>query len=417
MPTAIRVVLETLGCKLNQAETESLARELGAAGFCIVASGEASDIYILNACTVTATADAKVRHLLSRAHRQIPPPVLVLTGCCNEGEASFGRVMQGARVFVCRDKSAIVPLLQGLGYSGAGAGRLPRGRTRAMVKAQEGCRNYCTYCIVPFMRGQEKSRPPDDVIGEVDARVWDGYQEVVLTGTEIGAYSHDNLGISELVCRILEETGVTRLRLSSLQPVEVTEALLRLGGSGRLCPHFHLSLQSGCDSVLSRMRRRYDTAGYQDAIKRIRAMMPEAAITTDVIVGFPGETEVEFEESYRFCASVGFARIHVFPFSPRPGTVAADMPDQVAPSIKRERSRRFLTLARESAEVFRTAFLGKALMVLWEGEARGIMSGYTGNYIRVYSGVGAGLVNEVTDVRITKLYRDGVWGETTGGAI
>jgi len=417
MPAATRVALETLGCKLNQAEAESLVRELEAAGFNIVAPEESCDVYILNACTVTATADTKARHLLRRAFRNIPSPVLVITGCYDDNISSIERAVPGAQIIICRDKTVLVPRLRALGYGGAIGGSRPPGRTRAFVKAQEGCRNFCAYCIVPLMRGREISLPLDDIASEVRARVQEGYREIVLTGTEIGAYRHNYLGLPDLVRHILEETGVARLRLSSLQPAEVTEALLKLGDSGRLCPHFHLSLQSGSGSVLRRMRRRYDVAEYHEAIVRIRAMFPEAAVTTDVIVGFPGETDAEFEDSLGLCASLGFARIHVFPFSPRPGTAAAAFPDPVATVVKRERCRRMLALAKESAEAFRTRFLGKTLSVLWETWENGVLSGYSENYIRVYAKAGVGLVNEIMTVGLTKPYRDGVWGEILGGAL
>ncbi len=408
---ATRVAFETLGCKLNQAESESLARDLEAAGFCLVAPDESCDVYVLNACTVTATADAKARQLLRLAHRRRANSVLVAAGCYGESVAGALRAVTGTQVLLCRDKAEVVPKLRQLGYGGRCVRNHTRRRTRAFVKAQDGCSSFCTYCIVPFIRGREKSRPPDDVVNEVSARVGESYQEVVLTGTEIGAYRHQGLDLAGLLGRILKETGVARLRLSSLQPTEITPALLKFWGDHRLCPHFHMSLQSGSDSVLRRMGRHYNAAEYLAAAGRIRDAVPDAAITTDIIVGFPGETEAEFEESYCLCASLGFARIHVFSFSPRPGTAAAAMPAQVATGIKKERSQRMLVLAKESAKAYRSLFLGRTLAVLWETEASGILTGYTGNYIRIFADAGQGLPNTILAVRLIKLYKDGVWGE------
>jgi len=402
--------LETLGCKLNQAEAESLARELGAAGLHLVASDEPCDVFVINSCAVTATAEAKARHLLRLAYHRNPQAILAVLGCYSESVAGLLHSLAGAQGLLCRDKTELVPRLQALGYGGANLQYNPGRRTRAFVKAQEGCRNFCAYCIVPLLRGREKSRPHDEIVSEIDDRVREGYREVVLTGTEIGAYRYRRLGLEGLLRRILEKTEVARLRLSSLQPPEVTSTLLGLWQDERLCPHFHLSLQSGSDGVLRRMGRRYDVAGYLAAVAGIREALPEVAITTDIIVGFPGETAAEFEESYQLCASLGFARIHVFPFSPRPGTTAAAMPDQVAENIKKERSQSMLALAGESARTFRTRFLGRTLTVLWEAEAEGILSGYTGNYIRVYTEAEAGLVNTITAATLVKLYRDGVWG-------
>ena len=380
------------------------------AGFHLVASGESCDICILNACTVTATADAKVRHLLRLTHRFSPHAALVLTGCYGESAAAVRHSMPGATILLCRDKTKLVPMLRELGYGGTNVQSVQARRTRAFVKAQEGCNNFCAYCIVPHVRGREKSRAPGDVVSEVANRVREGYLETVLTGTEIGAYRCRRLGLVGLLRRILKETEVGRLRLSSLQPTEITPELLKLWSDSRLCPHFHLSLQSGSDGVLQRMGRHYDTAGYLAAVERIRAVMPEAAITTDVIVGFPGETDGEFEESYRFCSSLGFARIHVFTFSPRPGTPAAVMPAQISAVVGRERSRRMLGLARDSANAFHTRFFGRTLSVLWESENDGVLAGYTENYIRVYARIGNELINQITAVKLIKPYQDGVWG-------
>jgi len=261
------------------------------------------------------------------------------------------------------------------------------------------------------VRGREKSLPLDQVVAEVKDRVAEGYKEVVLTGTEIGSYNDEGAGLKGLLQRILKETEVARLRLSSLQPQEISPEFIGLWRDRRLCRHFHLSLQSGSDAVLSRMKRRYTVGDYQQAVASIRDTVPGAAITTDIIVGFPGETEAEFDESYQLCRQVGFARIHVFPYSPRRGTEAATMPDQIGDRVKRERSQRMLALAKESAQNFRRKFLGRTMPVLWEKQTNGIWSGLTDNYIRVYTKSDKDLTNQLLPVRLVKLFnRDGVWG-------
>jgi len=264
---------------------------------------------------------------------------------------------------------------------------------------------------VPAVRGREKSLPLDQVVAEVKRRVTDGYKEVVLTGVKIGSYICDGVNLKGLLEHILAETEVTRLRLSSLQPQEISPELVRLWHDQRLCPHFHLSLQSGSDRVLSRMKRRYSTSDYQEAVALIRALVPEAAITTDIIVGFPGETEEEFEESYNFCRQMGFARIHVFPYSPRQGTQAAGMPQQIGDKIRKQRSQRMLALAKESARNFSRRFLGKTLPVLWEKQSDGVWSGHTANYIKVYTKNNNDLTNKLLPVKLVEFRDEGVWGE------
>jgi len=262
-----------------------------------------------------------------------------------------------------------------------------------------------------MVRGREKSLPAEQVVDEVRHRIADGYREVVLTGTEIGSYSYDGVNLRKLLEYILAGTGVERLRLSSLQPQEIFAELIGLWRDQRLCRHFHLSLQSGSDGVLSRMKRRYSASDYQQAVALIRAMVPGAAITTDIIVGFPGETSEEFEQSYEFCQKLEFARIHVFPYSPRHGTQAARMPDRVGDKIKRERSQRMLALAKESAQNFRHQFLGKTMPVLWEQQSDGIWSGLTDNYIKVYTRSDEDLTNKLLPVKLVEVSGDGVWGE------
>jgi threonylcarbamoyladenosine tRNA methylthiotransferase MtaB len=401
----IRVALDTVGCKLNQAETQHLARQFARAGYRLVPPEDGADVYVLNTCTVTHVADGKCRRLLKSARRRNPGALVVAIGCYVErARRELSQIKGVDLVLDNRQKMDLLPRIEQSGRLihpvDETASTRADFRTRAFIKVQDGCNNFCSYCIVPLVRGREKSLPLEQVVDEVRHRVADGYKEVVLTGTEIGAYNDKGIGLKELLRRILEETGVARLRLSSLQPQEITPGLIGLWQDGRLCRHFHLSLQSGSDAVLKRMNRRYSTADYLRAVDLIREAVPGVAVTTDVIVGFPGETEAEFKESYDFARQMNFARIHVFSYSPRPGTKAATMPQQVDDKARRERSRRTLALARACLRSFRRRFLGKTVMVLWEKEIGGVWSGLTDNYIRVYTKSDKDLTNQLLPVEL-----------------
>ena len=414
-----RIKLDTLGCKLNQAETGLLAGQFVGAGYRLTSSLDEADIYILNTCTVTHIADRKSRHLLRLARRSNPKVVIVAAGCYAQRARQQLADIDGVNMVLGNDdKMHMVRLLEAGGYldktdSNRGYFQIEHKnslRNRVFIKAQDGCDNLCAYCIVPMVRGREESLSVEQVVAQVKDRVDCGYKEVVLTGTEIGSYRYNGIGLNGLVEEILSETDVIRLRLSSLQPHHITPQLMGLWHNQRLCPHLHLSLQSGSDSVLGRMKRRYSINDYSKAISLVRSVVPQAAITTDVIVGFPGESEDEFEESYSLCKGMGFARIHVFPFSPRPGTEAAMMKGQVSVRIKKQRSQRMLALAGESARNFRKRFMGRTMPVLWEQKSNGIWSGLTDNYIRVYTKSNEDLSNRITEVKLEKVWKDGVWG-------
>ncbi|MFC2006310.1 tRNA (N(6)-L-threonylcarbamoyladenosine(37)-C(2))-methylthiotransferase MtaB [Chloroflexota bacterium] len=406
----MKVALDSLGCKLNQAETELLAKQFTEAGYSVVSSVNEADIYVLNTCTVTRTADAKSRHLLRLAHRQNSNALVVATGCYAQRASQELAQIEGISLVVGNDeKPHLMRLLQesgcfsspnpGLGSSADN--RCPALRTRTFVKIQDGCNNYCSYCVVPLVRGKEKSLPVDQIIDEIKHRVANGYKEVVLTGTEIGLYSYAGVNLKGLLERILAKTDITRLRLSSLQPQEISPELVGLWHDKRLCPHFHISLQSGSDRVLRQMNRRYCVSDYQGALSLIRDLVPEVAITTDIIVGFPGETDAEFEESYELCRWLGFARIHVFPYSPRNGTQASQLTSQISDKVKKQRSRKMLALAKESAQNFKQRYLGRVMPVLWEKQADdGVWSGLTDNYIRISVKSSEELTNKVLPAKI-----------------
>ena len=287
-------------------------------------------------------------------------------------------------------------------------------RIRSFIKIQDGCRHFCTYCIVPLVRQAEYCLPVEEIISAIEDRIAAGYKEVVLTGTEIGRYRDGTVNLTRLISQILDRTALERLHLSSLQPQEISPDLLRLWKDGRLSRHFHLALQSGSDTVLKRMHREYDTAGYRHAVSTIRNYLPEAAITTDIMVGFPGESELEFQESHDFCRDTGFAGMHVFSYSPRPGTAAAGMLGQVDDKIKKLRSRRMLDLSRRSARDYRNGYLGKTLRVLFENEVApgsNMYSGLSENYIRVFAGSASAVAGAILPVKLIRHYYQDVMGE------
>lgn len=422
-PTLRTVAVLTLGCKLNQAESEAIARELARAGCRVVDRPVQADAYVINSCSVTHVADRKTRHLVRLARRLSPAATVVLTGCYPETAGVEAARAVGADLVVPgRDKHAVAARLLALRPPARSAPR-PEGtwRTRAFIKAQEGCNDVCAFCIVPRTRGRERSLSPAEVVAAVREREADGVQEVVITGTQLGAYGRDRDdlggGPAVLIRALLEETCVPRIRFSSLQPQDITPELVALWEDPRLCRHFHLALQSGCDSVLRRMRRRYTTAQYRQALALIRDMVPDVAVTTDVIVGFPGETEDEAAASLAFCREAGFALMHVFPYSRRPGTLAHRMDGHVPEPVKRARMEAMLDVARTSAAAFRRRFLGRTLPVLWEGPVRTasgaepVWEGLTDNYLRVYTRSSADLRNRILAVRLVAEAEDGLWGE------
>ena len=420
----MRVAFYTLGCKLNQAETESLANRFSKAGFQLVSPGDGADIYIANTCTVTHIADRKSRHWLRLARRRNPQALIIVTGCY--AQRSRQELAQLADLVVDNtEKKNLLALTQTLSLEGRGLGEgetkqsqvlAATVRTRSLIKIQDGCHSPCTYCIVPKVRPHEYSLPASQIIDELKQKVALGYKEVVLTGTKVGSYRDGNIDLRDLIQHILHDTGIKRLRLSSLQPSEISSEFLALWQDERLCRHFHLALQSGSQTVLQRMKRSYSLEQYHRTINLIKEKIPQVAITTDIMVGFPGESAEEFEQSYSFCQQAGFANIHVFPYSPRPETAAAGMPEQTKDKVKRERNQLMLELAQSSRRRFCEQFLGQTMPVLWEKETSprsSIYSGLTGNYIRVHAHSEKLLSNEITPVRLVKFQNQGIWGELT----
>ena len=418
-----KVAIHTHGCKLNQADSQVLVRQFQEAGFTMVKSAAQADVVVLNSCTVTANSDSKARQYLRRARRSNPDALVVATGCyAQRAKGDLSAMESVSLVLDNRDKPNLVATIANKleVESGSFAENLAApapGRSRAMVKIQEGCDQVCSYCIVPKVRGRERSIPPDEIIAQINERAKLGCREAVLTGTQLGTYGFDLPGIdlAGLLQQVLVETSISRLRISSLQAQEITPNLLGLWDDSRLCPHFHIPLQSGSDTILKSMRRRYDTARFAETIALVRKTIPDAGITTDIIIGFPGEGVREFAESYSFAASMGFSDMHVFPYSIRPGTSAAHLDDQVIDAQKKERSGEMLELAAASVKKFRQGALGQVRPVLWEPtqgkNCGGIWSGLTDNYVRVKATSGRDLSNLITDAQLTSLDEDWVTGE------
>ncbi len=418
-PTA---AIETHGCKLNQADSSILASEFAQAGFKIVDQHEPADVYLLNSCTVTHIADRKARHALRAARRRNPNAVVVATGCYAQRSPEVLRGLGDVDLVVGNvEKATIVrqvvrwrgeePVPHPFGADSRGGSPKVR-RARAMIKVQEGCNQVCAYCIVPRVRGRERSVAPEEIIRRIADYVAQGCKEVVLTGTQLGSYGYDllNINLTGLIERVLSESDVLRLRVSSLQPQEIDAGLLWLWSDSRLSPHFHLPLQSGSDAVLERMRRRYTARQYVGAVDMIRAAAPDVSITTDVIVGFPGETDRHFEETCRLCDEVGFAAMHVFPYSVRPGTSAAHFGEMVDPETKHRRVQELLSLSRRHSDAFRERYLGTTRPVLWEARKKAmgpdVWAGLTDNYIRVLGHSRKPLTNEVTLARLRRQEED-----------
>ncbi len=430
------VAVATLGCKLNQAESEDLTRRFAAAGYRIVGFDDTADVYIVNTCSVTHIADRKSRQLIRQARRANPDAVVVATGCYAEvAPQEVGRTDRVDLVIGNEDKARIVEMVEcerwprvtescsGLGVQLPGA----TSRTRALLKIQEGCHKFCAYCIVPLARGRERSRPADEVINEVRRLVVEGRNEIVLTGVNIGAYGHDlpasaSSTLFDLVKRIIEETSLPRLRLSSIEPEDFDSRLLALMDGRRLARHLHLPLQSGSDQVLRLMRRRYSSEWFEGLVDRVRRDVPDVAITTDIIVGFPGEGEPEFRQTLELARRVRFAGIHVFKYSARRGTRAAQLPNQVPYGVKQQRSQALLSLGARLGRSYREGFSGRVLDVLYEERASRewfpsggrapltVWEGLTDNYIRVFTASAEVLQNQMRATRMVGEHPSGLWG-------
>lgn len=403
----MKAALHNLGCKVNAYETEAMQQILEEAGYEIVPFSEYADVYVINTCSVTNMADRKSRQMLHRAKKQNPDAIVVGAGCYVQTKEAQALVDESIDIVIGNNKKhELVPLLReyeashrkmacvaDINHEKQAYEELSLSRTaehtRAFIKVQDGCNQFCTYCIIPFARGRVRSRELPDVLQEIRTLAKSGYREVVLTGIHLSSYGVDNgESLLHLIEAVHELEGIERIRLGSLEPRIVTDAFAkRFSELPKICPHFHLSLQSGCDTVLSRMNRRYDTAEYEVGCALLRRYFEHPAITTDVIVGFPGETDEEFETTERYLERIHFYEMHIFQYSRREGTKAAAMPDQVPEAVKKERSEKLLALGHRMSGEFRRYYLGRQVTALLEEEflydGKRYYTGYTKEYVKV----------------------------------
>ena len=408
----------TLGCKVNQYDTEAIREQVLRLGCREVPAGERADVYVINTCTVTSISDSKGRKLIRRVHRQNPAALIVVTGCTVDSDPNLAEKISKdwADTGVCPciivpnhakpsiaskigDRHLLLDHETGEPNASTGSknGACPQlweegisrfeGHTRAFIKIEDGCANFCAYCIVPYVRGPVRSRPLDSIVNEARRLADAGFREIVLTGIHVGAYGRDGAGhdLADVVLAVNAIGGIHQLRLSSIETLEVTDRLIDLAAEGKLCPHFHLPLQSGSDRVLSAMNRRYTASQFLAVVERIAKRIARASFTTDVLVGFPGESDDDLDATERVCRQVGFSRTHVFPYSERPGTAAVLMPGKCLHEAIAERKRRMLAVGRETALAYKQQFIGCEVEVLVESERdpSGTLCGYTDRYIRV----------------------------------
>ena len=430
----------TLGCKVNQYETQAMEQLLAARGHTLGSWEEECDGYIINTCSVTAVADKKNRAVIRRCRREHPQAIIGVCGCHSQHDPQAIKALGVDLIGGSANRSDFIDQLLSLSKSSRSDTSIVHpalcilhsnddplsrkdyeilppggvsGRTRGMLKIQDGCSNFCTYCIIPYTRGPVRSAPLDTAVAQAKELASQGYKEIVLTGIEIASWGKDLPGkpsLADLVEAICQAVPPLRIRLGSLEPRIITEEFCaRLKSLPNLCPHFHLSLQSGCDSVLKRMKRKYDTPRYLQSVELLRQHFPDCGITTDMIVAFPGETEEEFSQSLAFIQKCGFSDMHIFPYSRRPGTPADKMPGQLGNATKEERSRRAMAVAQQMNEAYRQSLVGKQVSVLFEEQAEGLWTGYTPTYVKVYA-QGDDLHNQECTVTLTDLYKDGILG-------
>ena len=425
-----KAALTTLGCKVNQFETETMEGLFRQRGYTIVPFDEAADVYVINTCSVTSLGERRSRQLIRRARRLNERAVIAVTGCYAQVSPEEIRAIEGVRVVLgTKERVGIVDHVERAARETGvfdGTGDIMHtsefediplfgapARTRAFLKIEEGCENFCSFCIIPYARGPVRSRRLSSVRREAAKLIAMGFKELVLTGIHLGCYGRDlgDVTLADAVREVLALPGIQRLRLGSLESVELSDELLALlADEPRFARHLHLPLQAGSDEVLRAMNRHYDTAKFAMLIERVERAVPEIAISTDIIVGFPGETDELFAESLAFVECMNFARMHVFPYSPRRGTPAAAFAAQVPEEVKKERVHRMQALAAKKSEAFHADFLGRTMPVLFETQRESVTDGLTENYVRVYTDAPV-QTGEIYNMHLVQLYRDGIWGE------
>ena len=420
-----RAALHNLGCKVNAYETEAMQQLLEENGYEIVPFKEGADVYIINTCTVTNMADRKSRQMLHRAKKMNPDAIVVAAGCYVQAKEASGEIDESIDIVIGNNKKKdLIQILDGFYEKKQGQNKAvidinhtheyeemhlnkTAEHTRAYIKVQDGCNQFCTYCIIPFARGRVRSRAKEDVVREVTELAANGYQEVVLTGIHLSSYGVDleNENLLSLILAVNEIEGIKRIRLGSLEPRIITEDFVKtISGLEKMCPHFHLSLQSGCDETLRRMNRRYTSEEYYEKCMLLRKYFAHPALTTDVIVGFPGETEEEFEKSKAFIDKVDFYETHIFKYSKREGTKAAVMDDQIPEQIKTARSNELLELGQKKRIKYEEQFVGTTVEVLMEEQIKidgeNYQVGHTKEYVKVALKTEANLQNKLVDIQI-----------------
>lgn len=415
-----KVAFVSLGCKVNQYETNAMSQEFIKSGYEVVEFSDVADIYIVNTCTVTNIADRKSRQMLRRVKEINPEAVLVATGCYAQvGKEELEKIDDIDMIIGNNEKKDIVEIIENYRneknaiitdvmhqkeYVEFGTTTYTE-KTRAVVKIQDGCDRFCSYCIIPYARGRVRSRKLENIVAEVEQIVDNGIQEIVITGIHIASYGKDfnyEITLIDLLEELNKVKGLKRIRLGSIEPTIITDEFVsRLSKLEKICDHFHLSLQSGCNETLKRMNRRYTCDEFENGTKLLRKAFPKAALTTDVIVGFPGETDEEFSKTYDFLKRIAFYKMHIFKYSQRKGTKAAVMPNQVDGAIKEQRSKVLLELSDENEKMYNSEYVGKTVEVLFEEKDGEFYKGHTTNYIEVLA-KGDNLENAICDVILSE---------------
>lgn len=426
----MNIAFYTLGCKVNQYETEAMREAFIKKGHLVVPDNAPFDAVVINSCTVTAESDRKTRQTVRRFRKEHPDAIIILTGCMVQAFSSEAQALSEADIVAGNtDVEKIVEYAEKFAADGERIFKVSKHkkterfntpslndfaeRTRAYMKIEDGCERFCTYCIIPTARGFVRSKSTDEIKTEAENLSKAGFSEIVLVGINLTSYGKgENLNLCDAVDAVCSVEGIKRVRLGSLEPDHMSDEMLeRLKNQEKFCPQFHLSLQSGCDKTLARMNRHYDTEFYRDLVKRIRKMFPSAAITTDIMVGFAGETEEEFNDSLKFAREIGFAKAHIFAYSRRKGTVAYGLPNQISNSEKSERSRLMSKTTLESENEFLSNQVGKVFTVLFETAENGFAVGYTPNYSRVKVKSDSPHTGEIIKVKITSAEKDYCIGE------
>lgn len=421
-----------LGCKVNQYESEAIAELFAEKGYEIVGIDEEADVYVINTCTVTNFGDKKSRQLIRKVKRQNENAIVAVVGCYAQTAPKELMEIAGVNLVIgTKDRAQIVEMVEQYDRANGVENHVSdimkervfeplsiqklANRTRAYLKIQDGCSQYCSYCIIPYARGPIRSREPQEVVAEVKRLAENGFKEVVLTGIHVASYGKDRRDTSllDILKQVHEVEGIERIRFSSIEPNVVTEEFAQtMATLPKVCDHFHLSLQSGCDKTLKEMNRKYDTEKYRQAAATLRKYLPKVALTTDIIVGFPGETEEDFRESYAFAEEIGFAKIHVFPYSPKRGTPAAARKDQLLNAVKSERSHTLIQLSDKMAAEFLADAVGTDAEVLYErAVGEGIYEGHTTNYMKVHGRSETDLTNRIAKTHITRAEGEMLFGD------